>query len=296
MKVGTFGRTELRIHPLVFPILIAAIVLGKLGELLQASIALSLHELSHATAACAFGCPVPSVELMPFGGVARIGRDALPRRIEQPIALAGPISSFVAAGMTAACMHLFPQIASRLLPFFRFNLTLGLFNLLPAFPLDGGRVLRASLQRWLSFPLSTRITAWLGIFVGCALLGGFIWCAVYGAVNGTLLVMGIFLLIAAWNELRLLPDVRMGAYLARYDTLQLGKTYDVHVIAVNASMPVRQALSLLKQNRYNIFRVVDGSMHCVGELDEGDLMRALSKKEGTMPIGQLVGFDRRSGM
>lgn len=77
MRVLSFGQTELRVHPLVVVVVAAACVLGRLGELLLAVCALTLHELSHAVVAYVFACPVLSVELMPFGGVARLSRQAL---------------------------------------------------------------------------------------------------------------------------------------------------------------------------------------------------------------------------
>lgn len=294
MRVGAFGRTELRIHPLIVVVAAAACVLGRLGDLMQAALALTLHEFSHAIVAYVFGCPVRSIEIMPFGGVARLERGALPPHTEMCVAAAGPAASFFAAGLTAMCGELFPGTAGRLHPFLAFNLTLALTNLLPALPLDGGRMLRALLQNRMSYGSATRLAAWFGVAGGCGMLAFAIWCAVRGAYNLTLPTLGVFLLLAAVMELRALPEERMGAYLNRYDGMHAGRTYDVHHVAAHASMRTREALSVLRLNRYNVLRVVDGQMRTVGEIDEGMLLRAVAEGRGNEKIGALLSFDRHA--
>lgn len=294
MRVGAFGRTELKLHPLIVVVVAAACVLGRMGDLMQAALALTLHEFSHAVVAYVFGCPILSIEIMPFGGVARLERGALPPHTELCIAAAGPVASFFAAGLTAMCGDLFPDTAARLQPFLLFNLTLALTNLLPALPLDGGRMLRALLQNRISYGPATRFAAWLGVAGGCGMLALAIWCAVRGAYNLTLPTMGVFLLLAAVMELRMLPEGRMGAYLSRYDGVHAGRAYDVHHVAAHASMRTREALSVLRHNRYNVLRVVDGQMRTIGEIDEGILLRAIAEGHGNDEIGALLSFDRHA--
>ena len=131
MRLFTLGRTELRVHPLVVVVVAAACVLGRLDELLLCACAVTMHELSHAAAAHAFACPVPSVELMPFGGVARLAPGPLSPRAESAIAAAGPVASLLSAGLTAMCGYLFPAVRGRLETFLTFNLTLAVLNLSP---------------------------------------------------------------------------------------------------------------------------------------------------------------------
>lgn len=291
MRVLSFGQTELRVHPLVVVVVAAACVLGRLGELLLAVCALTLHELSHAVVAYVFACPVLSVELMPFGGVARLSRQALSPRAEVCIAAAGPVTSLVAAGLTAMCGYLFPAVQARLAAFLTFNATLAAVNLLPALPLDGGRILRALLQRRRGYGLATRVAAWLGVTLGAAMFGLAIYCACDGVYNLTLPTMGLFLLLAAAMELRALPEGQMSAYLRRYDGVHTGEAYAVHQVAAHASMRAREALRVLRHNRYNVLRVVDGQMRTIGEMDEGTLMRAIAQGRGGAALSELLPFD-----
>lgn len=296
MRVASIGRTELRVHPLVVLVVAAACVLGRLGELLQAALALTLHEMSHAVVAYVFACPVLSLELMPFGGVARLSRQTLSPQAELCIAVAGPVTSLLAAGLTAMCGYLFPEVQQRLSAFLTFNLTLAAVNLLPALPLDGGRILRALLQRRTAYGTATRIAAWLGVAAGAAMLALAVWCALREVYNLTLPTMGLFLLLAAIMELRALPEGQMNACLRRYDGVHAGESYAVCQIAAHTSMRAREALRVLRRNRYNVLRVVDGQMRTIGEMDEGMLMSAIARGHGGATLGELLSFDRNGRM
>ena len=137
-----------------------------------------LHELGHSLVARWYGIPVYQVTLFIFGGVAQIGREAHRPGVELQVALAGP---FVSVLLAAACLlgsahlaagGLFADVA---LPILRYlaaiNIGIIAFNLLPGFPLDGGRVLRAVL--WLftgSVRRAKRIASFFGMMLGIGLI------------------------------------------------------------------------------------------------------------------------------
>jgi len=107
-----------------------------------------IHELGHSVVALRQGVPVRSITLFIFGGVAQIGREPPTARAEFRIAIAGPLTSLGLVGVFSL-----PQLAVAFNPILaapvtclgRINLMLALFNLIPGFPLDGGRVLQAVL-------------------------------------------------------------------------------------------------------------------------------------------------------
>ncbi|MEK7267788.1 MAG: site-2 protease family protein, partial [Nitrospirota bacterium] len=110
-----------------------------------------LHELGHSYVALRYRIPIEQITLFIFGGVAQMNREPPGPRAEFLIAIAGPIVSFMLGGLLfglAAAAHAKPGLVAlgSLLGFV--NLNLGLFNLIPGFPLDGGRVLRAGLWAW----------------------------------------------------------------------------------------------------------------------------------------------------
>jgi len=154
-----------------------------------------LHELGHALMARRFGIPTLDITLYPIGGVARLQRMSEKPAEEFWIAVAGPAVNFVIAGMLAVVMLL-----SEPVPFFTHlliaNAFLGLFNLLPAFPMDGGRVLRAILASRLGRLRATEIAASVGAWMA-------ILFALVGVVNGHLglLLLALFVWLMGQQEL-----------------------------------------------------------------------------------------------
>jgi Zn-dependent protease len=130
------------------------------------------HELSHSLVARRFGLPVGGITLFIFGGIAELQHEPDTPHSEFWIAIAGPIASFVLAIgfylINLITESFLPPAASGLFFYLSFvNLMLGVFNLLPAFPLDGGRVLRSILWWFNGDQLkSTRVAARLGTVLG----------------------------------------------------------------------------------------------------------------------------------
>src|ERR1019366_703167 len=145
---------------------------------------LVFHEMSHSVVAKHYKIPVASITLFVFGGVARISRDPSRAIEEFNIAVAGPISSFLLAGgfwmvyRTAGSNVILHALAGSLA---WINLSLAVFNLVPGFPLDGGRIFRAIVWSFTKdYSRSTRIAARSGQVIAYGMIGlGAIW-----AVNG----------------------------------------------------------------------------------------------------------------
>ena len=137
-----------------------------------------LHELGHSLVAKGYGIPVNRVTLFVFGGVAQIASDPKRPLVELAVALAGPlVSAVIAAGCFWASSHVVVQTHAQVvsLSIVRYlavvNVAILVFNLLPGFPLDGGRVLRAALWAWWGdFRKATRIATLLGSALGIGLL------------------------------------------------------------------------------------------------------------------------------
>lgn len=149
-------------------------VMGVLGLFLS----ILLHELSHSVVARYYGLPIRGITLFIFGGVAELEEEPLSPRVELRMAIAGPILSIVlgalfylltllgqAVGWSEPVIGVARYLAS-------LNIILAVFNLVPAFPLDGGRVLRAYLwHRWRDMRRATRVAANAGIGFSLLLMG-----------------------------------------------------------------------------------------------------------------------------
>lgn len=282
---------ELRVHPLLTLVLAAACVLGRLDELVQALFALLLHECAHALAAWAFGGRIRAMEILPFGAALRMDKAVLS---EWGVAAAGPIMSFVVAGVTAIFCTLSPYTNARLKGFLAFNLTLAVINLLPALPLDGGRVVKSLIQPRAGLSFAVKMTGWAGVAAGSAMLLIFALLLHFGATNLTLAVMGIFLLAAAIHELRALPEGRLGELSGRADALLAGEGVSVNQFAAHATMPAADALRLVKSNRYLVIRVLDDKLSLIGELDETALVLGMARLGTNASVGAILSAARRT--
>src|SRR4051812_1521465 len=172
-KLGRAAGIDVYLHPTFLLILAyAAAQGGAIGSLLVlcAFGCVLLHELGHALMARRYGIETEDITLYPIGGVARLRRMPRSPGAELAIALAGPaVNVGIALALAAAwLLGLFGDPAGgSVIGLFAVNLgvvnvVLALFNLIPAFPMDGGRVLRALLSGWLGRARATFVAASLG--------------------------------------------------------------------------------------------------------------------------------------
>ncbi len=148
------------------------------------------HELGHSLVARRYGITVKSITLFVFGGVAQIARDASKPAAEGIIAFVGPLTSVVLGGLFLGLYfwlrHINEPIAALGLWLGRINLVLAVFNLIPGFPLDGGRVFRAIV--WGingNFLRASRIASIVGRGIGYLLMaGGVFWAFRYDLISG----------------------------------------------------------------------------------------------------------------
>ena len=151
-----------------------------------------IHELAHALVAIRRGVPVPRITLFIFGGVSQMARQPETARAEFAIAAAGPATSLVIAAVTGALAVTLGGANQKVEAIFGYlatiNVLLGVFNLLPGFPLDGGRVLRSIVWgRTHSFRQATKIAAGVGEIFAYGLMGlgflfvfnGFLWNGIW---------------------------------------------------------------------------------------------------------------------
>jgi len=180
-------------------------VLGAVGSL-GLFVCVLAHELSHSVVAKAVGIPVEGITLFIFGGMSRIGGEAKAPGDEFKVAAAGPLMS-LALGLGAGLIYfglgkaLPPQARSLMYYFMFINLLLMAFNLVPGFPLDGGRLLRAALWKLLGdFRRATYVASWFGRGVaGVLVAAGTIQFLLSGFSLGAFwwVIIGLFLWQAA---------------------------------------------------------------------------------------------------
>lgn len=212
LATQVFGKMEACYSPVVCWSLGAAGTIGLFGSVV-------LHEMCHSLVARQYGLPMKGITLFIFGGVAELEEEPPSAKVEFLMAIAGPASSVVLAGLFYAAAALvglvssLPALAGLLSLLGLINLTLAGFNLIPGFPLDGGRVLRSALWAWkgrhaqgpktaLGDPnlrWATRIATESGSFFGLALIAwGILDVMMAQPISGLwLFLIGLFIRFAA---------------------------------------------------------------------------------------------------
>ena len=283
-----WGETEVWAHWTVLPTVLFLTVTAGPRQVGLGLLALGLHEAGHFLTARGLGYRVRSLELWPFGAALSMdgGTGSL------PVALAGPLGSLTASAMSLLLLRLLPQTEGVMEPFFLLNLTLGLANLLPAEPLDGGRALASLLARPLGTRRARRLTAWTGLLLGGGLLALGVYGAVLGAGSETALLFAAFLLFSGLRTL-LGEDRTLDELLDRRSSLRAGRPVEVREAALLFDRTAGEALRALRRGRYTLIRVIGKGDRLLGTLDEGALLRGLVERGESVTLGELVFlFDR----
>lgn len=276
MRLGRLLGIDIKISWTLLVFLPLAWGMGILHQISPLLIIVFYHELAHALAARWMGLTVYEIELMPFGGVARIQNtmEADPRK-EGLVALAGPGINI----LVAMALALYARYAGEPHPatarFLEWNLLLAGLNLMPALPLDGGRMLRAALAGSLGLNKATRIAAVLGIALGFCIASLGVWTLVQGVNNPTLLLTGIYLLLAALKELQGRNLLNMKASLHRQEVMEQSGVLPVRHIAAQGNTSISVVMKTFRPMRYHLVTILDGNGRAIGEVSEAQIDQGL---------------------
>jgi stage IV sporulation protein FB len=298
VNIGSIAGTAIRIHVtfilfLAF-IFFAGLVTGSVNNAVNSLVFMILlfacvvaHEFGHILTARAFGVETPDVTLLPIGGVARLAR--IPEQPSQEflIAIAGPLVNVAIAAVLIAVAptHLstahFAAMESPNVSMIdrlaEVNLFLAIFNMIPAFPMDGGRVLRALLAIKLGHVRATEIAATIGQWAAFAF--GFI-----GLLSGNIILIfiALFVYLAAASEAQMVSlramsrDVPVTAAMV---TQFAALTGDEHIDA---------AVQTLLKTSQTDFPVVDDSQRLIGIVGRGEIIKALRELGPNAPVSDVM--------
>ncbi len=222
-RIGTAFGIAIRVHWLFAAMVLFLVLFGTSGGLQALEVlgliavlfgVVVLHELGHSLVAQHFGIRVLDITLWPLGGMARMSEIPENSRVEGLIAIAGPAVNFALAAIAAPFLlgtGLLAAssaeaggagvVANLLLGFIFINLVLGGFNLLPAFPMDGGRLLRAWFGRDGNWLRATERAVRVGRFFAFLMILAGIWNPITGGSNFMLSLVGVFVWFAGSREL-----------------------------------------------------------------------------------------------
>jgi transposase-like protein/predicted transcriptional regulator len=300
IRIGTFAGIGVYVHA-TFLILIVWVALAHwqtghnvaaaaagVGFILALFACVVLHEFGHALTARRFGIKTRDITLLPIGGLARLERMPDDPRQELWVALAGPaVNVVIAAGLFAVLrstgtlapvVTLTPTGGSFLERLMILNVFLAVFNMLPAFPMDGGRVLRALLATRMEYTRATHAAATIG--QGMALFFGLVGLF----TNPFLIFIALFVWIGAGQEAAM---TQMKAALGGIP-LERAMITEFRTLSVQDSLA--SAVDLLLSGAQQDFPVMDGRT-VVGVLTRADLLRALARQDQRSLVAEVMRRD-----
>lgn len=284
-----FGiSVEMHISFLILPILFW-LSLGVKGVvlILGVFVCVTLHELCHALQAKKFGVKVETIVLLPIGGVASMG--SIPDKPYQEfrIAIAGPLFNIILAAVLfypvyhflgsdiffSLNLHTWPNVLAYL---YWLNIMLAVFNLLPAFPMDGGRVLRALLARVMTLQKATRIAVNFGyffifMFVAWGLMSGNIW----------LLIIAFFVYISASQE---------ASHVDITETLKRYRVRDIlpdEYLSVDPDTKLSKVLEMIFHSRQENFAVLQNG-GLAGIVTRAGIVSAIHQFGLEKPVNEIM--------
>jgi Zn-dependent protease len=253
-----------------------------------------LHELGHSVAAQYYHVPVKQIVLLPIGGVAQLEEIPEEPRKELVIAIAGPLVNFVLAillaviapllgqSLTGGSLLALPSLLGKLTfssifgYVFTTNLFIGLFNLIPAYPMDGGRILRALLATRLSYRTATAAA----VSIGQILSWGF---GLWGFLSGNffLIILAFFIYTGAGQEGKMVQTKHI------LGDLRVEQAYTRGARSISLNEPLETALQATLHTFQSSFPICeDGQL--AGMLPYSTLVRSLEKKDLQTPIREVM--------
>ena len=307
-RIATVASIDIKVHLSFVLILVLGAIEwggphGAAGALFGVSLMLALfacvtlHELGHSLAAQHYGLPVREIILLPIGGLAMLGK--LPKRPFQElvIAAAGPLVNVVIAVLLVAATGLVPgfpgldgqglvsgtipppSLATAMTWLLFANVTLVVFNLIPAFPLDGGRILRALLAMVTNWANATRIASAIGQLaaVGLGLLGVF-------SGNFLLAIIAVFIFLAAGAES---SHAQSETVLT---TLEVGHAYNRHALTLSPGHQVSTVVDFILTSYQPDFAVTLGD-RLLGVVSRDDVLRTLAARDDDPYVAEIMRRD-----
>lgn len=253
-----YVNLKFKISPLFLVYVALFTVLGKTYEGFSYIVALVIHEFAHSEEARKRGYTLNGMHVTIFGASLKMNVQSMKSEDERAIALAGPLSNLFLAIFCTALWWTFPSTYFFTLDFVWANLSLLIFNLLPVYPLDGGRITLSLLKSRMKEKNAYKVLKILGVTISIVLVLTSILTLFLGAFNLSIFLVGVFTTISTLFPERKCEYERL--YKIGYRREKLKKGLPIREIAVLPTMTMQSAYKLLSADKYTCFILVDDNL------------------------------------
>lgn len=267
---------KILLHPLFVVYIILLLAMGQLLSVLVYLIVVGIHEYAHYIVAKRLGYKLGKFLIMPYGVCLNYKTSCFVNNDEILIAIAGPTANFLMFVITIAIWWIFPSTYAFSQVFCLSNLVMFCFNLLPCFPLDGGRVFAGILSKKMKRKNAIKVCLVFNIVVSCVFVLCFVIGVFMGIVNLNLIIVSLFLLAGAIE-----PKAEFSYNYLTYGDDKINhykKGVGVNFICVDYSMELYKICSKLSKNKFNVIYAVyeNSSVKCFNEIVLKKLMISYS--------------------
>ncbi len=278
MRLGNVFGVTIIMNPFFLLLLVFAGLMGKVMPILLIFALVMWHEFAHTFVAVYHGLTVVEIELLPFGGVARIDElIQMDPAVEKIVAMAGPMSNLILIGIIFLVDYYYLANPKWIIFLIQANAGMALLNLLPALPLDGGRVLRSKLVSKHGFKIATEKAAKVGQIIAILLLFlGLTGYILFNYVNALIyVVLGLFIYVAALKEKRNAMYIFMRYLTSKKRQVRLKRIMATKELVATAESSVGEVLRHLTPSYYHFIWVLDSEGELLGLITEFELINSL---------------------
>ena len=275
-----------RVHILFLPLIAASFISNYHIMFLTAYICAMLHEFGHIISSYLLGIKVSHIEVLPFGVCAKLKSEIIKNpSYEIAIAASGPLVNIILSIIAYFFRNSIP--INDFIYWEQLNLSLAAINLIPALPLDGGRIMRAFLTKKIGSVRAYNISVKLSCIPISLLLGISIYSLLTNCFNFSLILISSFLLGNLCLEQRNISKNVLSEMLNYNSKLEKNSLTRSYVITAHKSTPARLILRSLSYDRYYIICVVDDKLQITKTLTEGEVISALTVKGIRTTLGEI---------
>ncbi|HEY0829172.1 MAG TPA: M50 family metallopeptidase [Bacilli bacterium] len=262
--------TTYRLHPLFIMVMMVSVATGFFSELMTLFGIVVIHEIGHVAAAKSFGWRVKEVQLLPFGGVVVVDdQGSVNAWQEMVVALAGPLQNALMVGLAYLLVWCGIWEQDWAVYFIKANLIIGLFNLFPLLPLDGGKIMQSLLSLLLSYHRTIVCCTVISLLLSFVM----VMVSVYPGGQGiqlNLLLIGLFLFYSNWHDYKNLPYHFLRFLINRGEKVSLMMERGVlaQPIIVDHHITISQILRLFMREQYHLIYIVNQGGHIQAVLPE----------------------------